>query len=95
MTLNVVAMIDAKPEFVSEIELALREMLVPTRAEPGCLQYELTRDMDSPTRLVMVERWQDVAALDAHTATPHMARLREAMAGRIEQVNVCRLQPVA
>lgn len=95
MTLNVVAMIDAKPQFVSEIEFALREMLAPTRAEPGCLQYELARDMDKPSRLVMVERWQDVAALDAHTATPHMARLREAMVGRVEQVNVCRLMPVA
>jgi quinol monooxygenase YgiN len=91
MTLNVVATIDAKPEHVATVENALREMLVPTRAEPGCLQYELNRDLDQPTRLMMIERWSDEAALERHTATPHMARLRRALDGWVERTAISRL----
>lgn len=91
MTLNIVATIDAKPECVTVVENALREMLAPTRAEEGCLQYELNRDLDQPTRLMMIERWTDEAALERHTATPHMARLRRALDGRVERTSFSRL----
>jgi quinol monooxygenase YgiN len=30
-----------------------------------------------PTQFVLVERWEDQAALDAHFGTPHMAKLIE------------------
>ncbi len=91
MTLNVVAIIDAKPEYVTVVENALRDMLEPTRAEQGCLQYELNRDLDNPTRMIMIERWTNEAALERHTTTPHMARLRRAMDGRVERTAFSRL----
>lgn len=56
MPLNAVVIIDAKPEYANFAENALREMLAPTRAEDGCLQYELNHDFDNPSRLVMIER---------------------------------------
>ena len=91
MTLNVIAIIETKQEHTTIVEDALREMLVPTRAEDGCLQYDLNRDVDNPSRLTMIERWRDEAALERHTATPHMARLRRAMEGRIERTTFSRL----
>lgn len=94
MTLNVVAIIDAKPQHAAIVADALRQMLVPTRAEDGCLQYELNRDLDNPARLMLIERWRDEAALELHTATPHMARLRQAMQGRIERTTFSRLSRI-
>ena len=94
MPLNVFAIIDAKPEHVASVEKALREMLAPTRAEDGCLQYELNRHLDNPARLMMIERWRDEAALDHHAATPHIARLRRAMAGRVDRTTFSRLTQI-
>ena len=54
------------------------------RAEPGCISYELCRDLrpspDGKTYATFVEIWESEAALKAHGATPHMCRYREQVA---------------
>lgn len=95
MTLPVIAVIDAKPEFNAEVEFALRDMLLPTRAEVGCLQYELTQDQASATRWIMVERWQDELALERHLASTHMDQLGAALSGRIIDLTIYRLNLIA
>ncbi|QZA79243.1 antibiotic biosynthesis monooxygenase [Deefgea tanakiae] len=95
MTLPVIAVIDAKPEFNDEVELALRDMLLPTRAEGGCLQYELTQDQASSTRWIMVERWQDELALERHLVSAHMDQLGVALSGRIIDLKIYRLNLIA
>ena len=52
-----------------------------TRAEPGCVAYDLCRDADAPDRFVAYECWRDLAALDAHLATAHFAAAGAALAG--------------
>ena len=52
-----------------------------TRAEPGCLAYEISRDSDAPDRFVAYERWRDVAALRAHLRTAHFAAVGAALGG--------------
>jgi quinol monooxygenase YgiN len=66
----------------------LREFqrLVPlVRAEAGCLEYGPAVDLATnlpaqsairPDVVTVVEKWHDVAALDAHLAAPHMADYR-------------------
>jgi quinol monooxygenase YgiN len=63
--------------------LALFRDLVPkVRAEKGCIEYAPMVDTASglpaqrplrPNVIVVVEKWDDVAALKAHLAAPHMA----------------------
>ncbi|TNF73803.1 MAG: antibiotic biosynthesis monooxygenase, partial [Acidobacteria bacterium] len=40
-TLRVVARLVAKPDKVDELRTLLTGLLEPTRAEPGCISYEL------------------------------------------------------
>lgn len=40
-------------------------------AEPGCLGYEVFRSVDAAHVLLLVERYRDQAAIDAHRASPH------------------------
>lgn len=50
------------------------------RAEKGNEQYEYFLPMEDPETVLLIDRWQDQAALDAHHASPMMeeiARLRE------------------
>ncbi|WP_221890173.1 putative quinol monooxygenase [Mycolicibacterium hodleri] len=50
-------------------------------AEPGCLGYEVLQAVDDePNRLVLIERYADRAALDAHLGSTHY---QELVAGRI------------
>jgi quinol monooxygenase YgiN len=50
-----------------------------TRAEPGCVVYDIGRDTDSPDRFVAYECWRDLAALEAHLLTPHFAAVGNAL----------------
>ncbi len=46
-----------------------------SRSEPGCLEYVVAPDPADPGRVVLFERWESQAHLDAHLAA---ARARQA-----------------
>jgi len=95
MPLSVVATISAKPEFRAEVRQALETIVPPSRAEAGCLQYDLHVARNNPDNFVMIERWQDDATLDRHLATPHFAALGAALDGRVSGVDIARLDILA
>lgn len=74
--LHVIADLTARPEMVEEAREALVAMIEPTRAEDGCIKYELFQDNNGPTRFTFVETWTSEEALRAHFETPHMKALR-------------------
>ncbi|MCV2889936.1 putative quinol monooxygenase [Ruegeria aquimaris] len=56
------------------------DMVAETLNEPGCILYEFSQVLGQETRFRVYEEWQDLAALEAHFATPHMGRFRAALA---------------
>lgn len=70
------------PLDVERLRMAALELINATRSsEPGCLAYAYAIDLEDPTLMRIIERWEDEAALDAHFRTPHMARFAPALAG--------------
>ena len=51
-----------------EFAEAFAPQMRASRGEAGCEQYDLFRAEDDPEHLVLLERWADQAALDAHIA---------------------------
>lgn len=47
------------------------------RAEAGNLKYDYYLPADGGDDLLLVEKWQDAHALDAHGEQPHCVQLRE------------------
>ena len=41
-----------------------------SRSEPGCLSHAVHRDAEDPQRLVFVEEWADLPALQQHFQVP-------------------------
>jgi len=52
---------------------ALRNMVAPTRAEPGNLDYQVFRDPEDPSLFAGFERYADEFAFQAHLASPHFS----------------------
>ena len=50
---------------------ALRNMVEPTRAEPGHLDYQVFRDPKDPSLFAGFERYTDESAFQEHLASPH------------------------
>lgn len=93
--LTVVAQIAAKPGQEAPLETALRDLLGPTRAEPGCHRYDLHRDQDAPGRFVMLEEWSGIAALEAHRTTAHIQAFRARLGELVADFTVTKLDRVA
>ena len=71
MAIRVVAHVTARPDTIDQIREALLTLIDPTRAETGCVAYELLQDSSDPTKFAFVEEWESDAALDAHMETEH------------------------
>lgn len=76
-SLRVVATLTAQPDKAEELKTVLLALITPTRAEAGCLSYQLLQNNADPCNFAFVEEWTSDAALDEHMLTPH---LQEALA---------------
>jgi quinol monooxygenase YgiN len=91
--LIIVATITARDGNQALVREALEQVVPPSRAEAGCLRYDLHIDLGNHASFVMLEAWRDQAALDAHEATPHFQALVQAVAGKAD-VQIVKLNQV-
>jgi len=81
--LNFIAHVRAKPGAEQTVHAAIEACVAPTRAEPGCIDYDLHRNADDPAMFVLYEGWESQAALDAHMHTAHFRALGAALEGNV------------
>lgn len=72
---TIIGTVIAKPETREELHGLLAAQVGPTRAEPGCLNYDFHVDAADPCCFVFYENWRRQADLEAHLAMPHLAPL--------------------
>lgn len=56
---------------------ALRDVLAPTREEPGCLGIHAFRSSRDPRLFYIHSRWKHEPAFDHHAGLPHTVRFVE------------------
>lgn len=56
-------------------EVQAQGILDAVRQEDGCMQYAYYLPAQEDNTLMLVERWRDRAAQQAHLTTPHMVAL--------------------
>ena len=72
--------VHVKPEHREEF---LRETLENARntvREPGNLRFDVIQQIDDPDRFMLYEVYRDEVGMEAHKATAHYARWRDAVA---------------
>jgi len=56
----------AREDYVEDMRNLAIDHVRRSRSEPGCISHEVSNDAENPRRFVFVERWSDMAALQAH-----------------------------
>lgn len=79
-TLYIFAEIKPKPEHFSDAQQAILNILDKTRAEIGCLSFNLFEAPDQDA-LYLFEEWEDQSALDQHHAQPYTSAVFKAYEG--------------
>jgi quinol monooxygenase YgiN len=74
MELFVFARFHARQGHEKEVAAALRNVVGPSRAEPGCLFIQAYRSVREPLLFYVHSRWKDEPAFDIHASLPHTQR---------------------
>ena len=61
----------AKEGCEDKMKELLSAMVVPSKAEDGCIFYEIVQYKENPRKFMAVETWRDEKALDGHKASAH------------------------
>ena len=100
--LHVIATINIEPGKRAEFLTHFAWVTPLVRAENGCIEYGATIDVPTsiavqvPPRadvVVVVEKWADLHALQAHLAAPHMAEYRQRVQALVKSVSLQVLEP--
>ena len=89
---RVIARAVARKGNEDRVKALLQSMLAPTRAESGCVLYELY-ESDEWGRFYFLELWESQVALEQHAASPHYKRLELTIGDLLEEpfeVNILR-----
>ncbi|MCB8879247.1 antibiotic biosynthesis monooxygenase [Acidisoma cellulosilytica] len=96
--IHVVAILTAKIGHRAALLAALNAVIDDVRAEPGCIEYQPVIDLAHSSvkfgadTLVVIEKWQDQAALDAHNQGDALKTFLEAAKHVLAQADVHLMQ---
>ena len=69
----------------SSVEQALRDVMTPSRGEPGCLSFHIFRSTRDRRLFFIHSRWVDEAAFQLHAELPHTVRFLERVDALLDQ----------
>jgi quinol monooxygenase YgiN len=69
---TVIARIKAKPGLEETVKKEVMNLVSPTRAEAGCINYDLHQSSEDPALLMLYENWVSKKAPDEHLAMPYL-----------------------
>lgn len=92
-TLTIVAHIHAEPEQVALVETELKKLIPITRAESGCIRYDLHRDNEHPEHFMFLESWESRELWQTHMQAPHLAAYMQATEGAVREFILHELSP--
>ena len=71
---TVVVRLKAKTGKEAQVRQELFNLLVPTRAEQGCLNFDMHEDPNNPALFMFHENWTSEGRLKQHFDSPHIKR---------------------
>ena len=95
MELVIFARFHARPGNEDALAAVLREILAPSREEPGCRSIDAFRSVRDARLFYIHSRWKDEEAFDRHAGLPHTVRFIERVEPLIDHpLEVTRTQRV-
>jgi len=83
--LTIVANIHANPDQIDLVKAELEKLVPITRAEKGCIQYDLHRDNINRAHFMFYENWESRELWQIHMNAPHLAAYMKATDGAVTE----------
>jgi len=89
----VIGSFEARTGRQGDLAAVLAKYVVLTRRRPHCRNVDLVASASRPGRLVVIEKWESVAALKAHGVAPHMQAYRAKVKDFVNSMELRVLSP--
>ncbi len=86
--LTIVANIHAHPDKIELVKAELEKLISVTRAEKGCIQYDLHQDNETPAHFLFFENWESRELWQVHLNAPHLVAYRSATEGAVAEFTI-------
>lgn len=83
--LTVVANIKANADKIDLVKAELLKLIDATRAEEGCINYDLHQDNENPAHFLFYENWESRDLWQTHMGNTHLAEYMAATEGAVEE----------
>lgn len=93
--LTIVANIKAHQDKVELVKAELIKLIDTTRAEAGCINYDLHQDNENPAHFMFYENWETRELWQTHMANTHLAEYMKATEGAVEEFTLNEMKHIA
>lgn len=93
--LTITGNILAKSDSIDLVKAELEKLVPITRAESGCIQYDLHQDNENPAYFMFYENWESRELWQTHMNAPHLAAYMQATEGSVEKFWLHELTQIA
>lgn len=94
-TLTIVANIVANEDKIALVKSELLKLIEITRAEEGCINYNLHQDNQNPTHFVFYENWTTRELWQTHMNNKHLGEYVEATKGSVTSFTLNEMTQIA
>lgn len=84
----ILAQLTAKCGREKEVSEVLAEVLISSRKEEGCLQYDVHCSLENGNSFMIYEVWTNTEAIETHSNTAHYLNYRKKIEPLVESRNV-------
>ena len=93
--LTIVANITANADNIDLGKAELLKLINITRAESGCINYDLHQDNDNPAHFLFYENWESRELWQDHMGNEHLQAYLAATEGAVEEFVVSEMTTIA
>ena len=88
MNLHIVALFRFKENHLFDAIELLKKLVIETRKEEGCLQYDLIEDRENKGTFFLIELWETEEHLHKHGMQDHILEFRKNASPMMESQNL-------
>ncbi|WP_026321720.1 putative quinol monooxygenase [Salinispora fenicalii] len=92
--LTVVAHVHAKPDHVDLVKAELKKVIPLTRAEKGCINFDLHQDNNDPAHFILHENWESREIWEARKGVAHLQEYMDATAGKVDEWTITEMTQI-
>ncbi|MFD2166153.1 putative quinol monooxygenase [Thalassotalea euphylliae] len=93
--LTIVANIKAHESKIDLVKAELLKLIDVTRAEAGCINYDLHQDNENPAHFLFYENWESRELWQTHMNNKHLADYLVAVEGAVDEFTLNEMTHIA